>query len=553
VIVLIGDLVYNHTLYLAADYPQDFDSFKERLLELAQIRSVAELLRRVVTQLAEPPYVALARVWLVDKGDLCSACCMRPECPDQTSCLHLVASAGRPQAKPKTDWASLDDEFQRIPVGVGKIGRVAATGRATVVKDFASNAKPLSRSEWAMAEKIHGLDAQPIRYKDEVLGVLALFTRIPIPDEGPAWLRIFADYIAVAFVNTRAFEENERLRRRLELETIYLREEVREAKALGDIIGQSARVKHLQRQIDMVAPTDASVLILGESGTGKELVAREIHQRSRRSQQPLIRVNCASVPRELYESEFFGHAKGAFTGAIKDRAGRFEAADGGTLFLDEVGEIPLELQSKLLRVLQEKQYERVGEETTRTINVRVIAASNRDLKAEVEAGRFRRDLYYRLNVFPIEVLPLRKHKDDIPLLATHFLEQAARRHKVLLPELTQAHLKQLNNYDWPGNVREMQNLIERALILAQRGPLRFDLPPAEGEGHVPAQGMAPVGSEVQILTDPQFRLRERANIVAALTKSAWRIHGRGGAAELLNINPSTLISRIRKLGLKKPG
>jgi transcriptional regulator with GAF, ATPase, and Fis domain len=383
--------------------------------------------------------------------------------------------------------------------------------------------------------------------------VLGLFTRIPIPEQGPAWLRIFADHIAVAFVNARAFEENEQLRARLELETTYLREEVREAKALGEIIGESSSLKQLQRQIDMVAPTDATVLILGESGTGKELIAREIHQRSRRSQQPLIRVNCASVPRELYESEFFGHAKGAFTGAIKDRAGRFEAADDGTLLLDEVGEIPFELQSKLLRVLQEKQYERVGEETTRTIDVRILAASNRDLKAEAAAGRFRQDLYYRLNVFAIEVPPLRQHKGDIPLLAAHFLRQTARRLKVPLPKLTQAHLLQLQNYDWPGNVREMQNLIERALILAQRGALRFDLPATEGEAlaSVPVQDMDAAGLEVQILTDPELRLRERANIGAALAKSGGRIHGPGGAAELLRLNPSTLVSRIRKLGLKK--
>jgi transcriptional regulator with GAF, ATPase, and Fis domain len=541
-------------VYLAADYTPEFDSFKERLLELAQIRSVAELLRCVVTRLAEPPYVALARIWLVDKGDLCSTCCMRAKCPDQTFCLHLVASAGRPQAVVKADWSRLDDEFQRIPLGVGKIGRVAASGQALVVKDVARDPSLLSRRNWATAEDIHGFDAQPIRHKDEILGVLGLFTRIPIPEQGPAWLRIFADHIAVAFVNARAFEENERLRARLELETTYLREEVREAKALGDIIGESANIKQLQRQIEMVAPTDATVLILGESGTGKELVAREIHQRSRRSQQPLIRVNCASVPRELYESEFFGHAKGAFTGAIKDRAGRFEAADGGTLLLDEVGEIPPELQSKLLRVLQEKQYERVGEETTRTINVRILAASNRDLKAEVVAGRFRQDLYYRLNVFAIEVSPLRQHKDDIPLLAARFLEQAARRLKVPLPKLTQAHLAQLHNYDWPGNVREMQNLIERALILAQRGPLRFDLPPAASESSapMPAEEVDTTASKVQILTDPEMRERERANIVVALTKSGGRIHGPGGAAELLRINPSTLVSRIRKLGLKKP-
>src|SRR5438876_686502 len=544
----VADFGYNADVYLAADYTPEFDSFKERLLELAQIRSVNELLRRVVTRLAEPPYVALARIWLVDRGDLCASCCMRTECPNQTSCLHLVASAGRPQADPKADWSRLDDEFQRIPLGVGKIGRVAATGQALVVKDVARDPNVLSPPDWATAEKIRGFDAQPIRYKDEVLGVLGLFTRIPIPEQGPAWLRIFADHIAVALVNARAFEENERLRARLELETTYLREEVREAKALGDIIGQSASLKQLQRQIDMVAPTDATVLILGESGTGKELVAREIHQRSRRSQQPLIRVNCASVPRELYESEFFGHAKGAFTGAIKDRAGRFEAADGGTLLLDEVGEIPPELQSKLLRVLQEKQYERVGEETTRTINVRILAASNRDLKAEVAAGRFRQDLYYRLNVFAIEVPPLRQHKDDIPMLAAHFLGQTARRLKVPLPKLTRAHLVQLHSYDWPGNVREMQNLIERALILAQRGPLRFDLPAPEGEVPVPAsgQGVGAAGSEVQILTEPELRQRERANIVAVLTKSGWRIHGPGGAAELLGINPSTLVSRIRK-------
>jgi len=246
-------------VYLAADYTPEFDSFKERLLELAQIRSVAELLRHVVTRLAEPPYVALARIWLVDKGDLCSTCCMRAKCPDQTFCLHLVASAGRPQADVKADWSRLDDEFQRIPLGVGKIGRVAASGQALVVKDVARDPSLLSRRNWATAEDIHGFDAQPIRHKDEILGVLGLFTRIPIPEQGPAWLRIFADHIAVAFVNARAFEENERLRARLELETTYLREEVREAKALGDIIGESANIKQLQRQIEMVAPTDATV------------------------------------------------------------------------------------------------------------------------------------------------------------------------------------------------------------------------------------------------------------------------------------------------------
>jgi transcriptional regulator with GAF, ATPase, and Fis domain len=275
-----------------------------------------------------------------------------------------------------------------------------------------------------------------------------------------------------------------------------------------------------------------------------------VHRQSRRSERPLIRVNCASVPRELYESEFFGHIKGAFTGAIKDRAGRFEAADGGTLLLDEVAEIPFSLQSKFLRVLQEKQYERVGEERTRTVDVRIIAASNRKLKKEVEEGRFRQDLYYRLNVFPIEVPPLRERKEDIALLTNHFLEQAAWRLRLPAPKLSDAHLRLLQSYDWPGNVRELQNAAERALILAQQGALRFDLPVAEFPVPPPAPSTDDNGAT--ILTEAELRQREQHNMLAALTKSGWKIHGQGGAAELLGVKPTTLISRIKKLGLKKP-
>jgi transcriptional regulator with GAF, ATPase, and Fis domain len=299
----------------------------------------------------------------------------------------------------------------------------------------------------------------------------------------------------------------------------------------------------------MVAPTDAAVLILGESGTGKELVARELHRRSRRSERPLIRVNCASVPRELYESEFFGHVKGAFTGAIKDRAGRFEAADGGTLFLDEVGEIPFPLQSKFLRVLQEKQYERVGDERTRTVDVRIIAATNRDLKRAVEAGRFREDLFYRLNVFPLQVPPLRERIEDIPMLTRHFLDQGRRRLKLSLPKLTEAHVRLLQGYHWPGNVRELQNTTERALILAQRGELKFDLP----VNQLRANGLCPTsaGGEQPVLTETELRLRERQNVLAALERAKWKIHGEGGAAELLGLKPTTLISRIKKMGLKR--
>jgi len=344
----------------------------------------------------------------------------------------------------------------------------------------------------------------------------------------------------------------------LELQNAYLQEEVREAKALGDIIGQHVSIQRMLRQIEMVAPTDATVLVLGESGTGKELVARELHRRSRRNDRPLIRVNCASVPRELYESEFFGHVKGAFTGAIKDRAGRFEAADGGTLFLDEVGEIPFELQSKFLRVLQEKQYERVGEERTRTVDVRIIAATNRDLKKEVAAGRFREDLYYRLNVFPLDVPPLRDHKTDIPLLTAHFLQQTAQRLRAPVPRFTETQARLLQSYDWPGNVRELQNVTERAFILAQNGVLQFSLPsgvtlshPAPGHSES-ADAPGPGAEMASVLSEAEVRAFERRNTLAALHQANWKVHGPNGAAELLGIKPTTLVSRIQKMGLKRP-
>jgi DNA-binding NtrC family response regulator len=321
----------------------------------------------------------------------------------------------------------------------------------------------------------------------------------------------------------------------------------------GEIIGQSPVRRQIMRQIEVVAPTDATVLILGETGTGKELIARELHRRSRRKDKPLVRVNCASIPKELYESEFFGHARGAFTSAVRDRVGRFEAAAGGTLFLDEIGEIPLELQSKLLRVLQEKSYERVGEDKTRRSDVRIVAATNRDLKKEVAAGRFREDLYYRLNVFPISVAPLRERKEDIPLLAAHFVELAVKELGCVRPRLTRAGIEALQNYDWPGNVRELRNVIERAAIFAQGGALEFDLsvsvPDLDRFEPVDRDGIA--GVEQEFLTDAEMRRRERENLFAVLRKTGWKIKGVDGAAELLGIKPTTLISRIEKMGLKR--
>jgi transcriptional regulator with GAF, ATPase, and Fis domain len=421
------------------------------------------------------------------------------------------------------------------------------------VTDIEKNAKWIAKPEWARREGILGFGGQPLLYKEEVLGVLAIFTRIRLKHEELIWMRMIADHAATAIANARAFEEIQRLQTQLELECSYLREEVTEARAFGDIIGESDALKSVLTQVELVAPTDASVVILGESGTGKELVAREIHKRSNRQDRPLIKVNCASLSRELYESEFFGHVKGAFSGAISDRPGRFEAADGGTLFLDEVGEIPLDLQSKLLRVLQEGQYERVGEEATRQVDVRIIAATNRDLKADIAKGRFRQDLYYRLNVFPIEVAPLRLRKTDIPLLVELFLKRIEKRSNRMLPRPTKANLKHLMAYDWPGNVRELQNVIERAVITSRGRGLHFVLP--EEDDHRDSPKTAEISAESnpdwKVMTESEMRRLERQNIIAALEKCNGKIYGADGAAELLGIKPTTLSSRIIKMNIVK--
>jgi PAS domain S-box-containing protein len=336
----------------------------------------------------------------------------------------------------------------------------------------------------------------------------------------------------------------------LELENEFLQDEVRES--FSDIIGQGPAIQKVLTQIATVAPTQANVLVLGESGTGKELVARAIHDLSARKEHPLVRVNCASIPKELFESEFFGHVRGAFTGAIKDRVGRFELADGGTLFLDEIGEIPPDLQSKLLRVLQEGQFERLGDDRTRTVQVRLIAATNRDLLGEAKAGRFRLDLYYRLSVFPIEMPPLRERFEDMRPLAEHFIKQSARRLGVPGPRLSKLHLQELQSYDWPGNVRELQNVVERAVILARGRHLQFDLPPRVGPSGLFSDRTPPLeGEEDEELSLSELVVRERAIVSRALERSRWKIYGTDGAAALLKIKPTTLVSKMKRLGVRR--
>lgn len=378
------------------------------------------------------------------------------------------------------------------------------------------------------------------------------FTSTPVISDG----RIVGAVVVFRDITERRSTENQLqnaldelkvLKDRLEEQNAYLQEEIHIEHNFREIVGQSEPILKIIKQIDVVAPTDASVLINGESGTGKELIARAIHQASRRNASPLIRVNCAAIPAELFESEFFGHIRGAFTGAVRDRVGRFELADGGTLFLDEIGEIPLELQSKLLRVLQEGQFERVGEERTRKVDVRIIAATNRDLRQEVTAKHFREDLYFRLNVFPIQSPALRERPMDIAPLAAHFLKQTGKRLNMPGRRLRNSDIERLQSYSWPGNIRELQNVIERALITSNGADLNLDLPD-DPKPSLPAP-LRP-SSSTAIMTDAQIRELERCNMEAALKAADGKLFGKGGAAELLGLKPTTLASRFKRLEIK---
>lgn len=531
----------------------DSDVAANLLLDIAQERSFERVMEKVHGAAMAHPELARVETWLIGKGDICPRCPQRPRCPDQTRCLHLVAGCENPVRDGAGAPALFFNTEERMPLGVGFIGRIAATGQLAELRNLENARGEFSDLGSLPMDEIRQCVGTAISFRGEILGVYAIFARVNATKDRLGWQQIFSDHFGAAIANARAFEEIQKLKAELELQNAYLKEEVIEAKAFGDLVGQSAALRQISSQIDLVAPTDASVLILGETGTGKELVAHEIHRRSRRKDKPLVRVNCASLPKDLYESEFFGHARGAFTGAVKDRAGRFEAAEGGTIFLDEIGEVPLELQSKLLRVLQEKNYERVGEDRTRRADVRIIAATNRDLKKEATAGRFREDLYYRLNVFPVQVAPLRERREDIPLLAQHFINLAVKEMGCAKPRLTRAGIIRLQGYDWPGNIRELRNVIERAVIISRGRALDFDLPAAE-TALVSARRAARAASdtETEFLTETELQRRERENLLIILGKANWKIKGADGAAELLGVNSATLLSRMKKMGLKRP-
>lgn len=401
----------------------------------------------------------------------------------------------------------------------------------------------------------------PVRIGGEVVGFLEFSARLEV-----IWsralvtrLRLLSELFGSALVRQRdAIErrrseaEIQRLARRLEAENIYFQEEIRSTHGFDGIIGESLPMKAALYKVEQVATTDAPVLILGETGTGKELFSRAVHEHSRRSDRPLVKVNCAALPASLIESELFGHVKGAFTGATTARVGRFQLAHGGTLFLDEIGDLELTLQAKLLRVLQEGEYEAVGSSTTVHIDVRVIAATNRDLEEAIRQERFRRDLYYRLNVFPIEIPPLRERSEDIRELAQSFIGRGNRRLGRQVERVTAADFRNLESHSWPGNVRELQNVIDRALILSRGGTLALDdfEPATEKPG--PPGRLDETARHHQGMTSKRTLADvEREHIVRTLEACGWKINGPGNAAETLDLHPSTLRFRMKKLGIQR--
>src|SRR6266851_1328311 len=439
-----------------------------------------------------------------------------------------------------------------MPANDSHVGRVFREQRLLLRGDLGTQ-REFPMEERAYGDGVRSYVIVPLVVHGRSIGALAVASVNPhqYSESDAAFFQEVANQVALAIENMKAYEEIAALKATLERESVYLREEIHREHNFDEIVGSSAPLRALLRQVEQVAPTDSTVLITGETGTGKELIARAIHSRSPRRERPLVKVNCSAISAGLVESELFGHVKGAFTGAIDRRVGRFELAHHGTIFLDEVGDLPLETQVKLLRVLQEREFEPVGSSRTQSVDVRIIAATNRDLLEAVRGGHFRSDLFYRLNVFPLQVPALRERREDIRLLAMFFLTQFAHKLSKPVAAVTEQTLERLTAYAWPGNIRELQNVIERAVILIRGRTLELDrdLLPREAEagGAESAATSVPKRETSPALLLQSLEEVERSHILTALERTNWVIEGPKGAAAILKLHPNTLRSRLERL------
>jgi formate hydrogenlyase transcriptional activator len=452
---------------------------------------------------------------------------------------------------------------EELLVTLSHPARKAITTLKPVVLDTAEREEfPPEGYDIVAAEGIERICVIPLINQGRVLGILSISrtTRTPFSPDDIDFLSRASGQIAIAVENALAYREVSELKDKLAQEKIYLEEEFRSEMGFEQIIGHSAVLRHVLELVDTVAPSDSTVLLLGETGTGKELIARAIHEHSRRKQRTFVKLNCAAIPTGLLESELFGNEKGAFTGAISQKIGRLELADQGTLFLDEVGDIPIEIQPKLLRVLQEREFERLGSTHTRKVNVRLVAATNRDLEEMIANREFRNDLYYRLNVFPIRIPPLRDRREDIPPLVSYFVHKFAKEMQKRIEGVPAAAMKGLTAWDWPGNIRELENFIERAVLLTKGKSLEAPLAElrktmSDGALHVRQREIKQVaGAETSSRNDKssiddEYERKQRDQIVRALAACRGRVGGADGAAARLEMNRTTLLSRMKKFGI----
>ena len=516
--------------------------------QMATAEDFETVLQSIVSGLVDRGEAVLARIFLLLEDQECAICRKRIDDGQMKAtkerCLHLVAEGGGPPGS-----ANL---FHRLPLDSKlPVAEIARTRQAFLIDDWRSLEQ--FRTDERIAPLwnslgVIGVAGYPLEVHGELLGAIGYLARRRITMEEYEVLGIFADQAAMAIKSAQLFADIERYKNRLEVENEYLQDEIRAESGFDHIVGASSALRSVLQKVRQVAGVETTVLLTGETGTGKELIARALHEGSARKDRPLIKINCGAIPQGVVESELFGHEKGAFTGALQKRIGRFELADKGSLFMDEVGELPLDTQVKLLRVLQEQEFERVGSTRPMKVDVRLVAATNRDLEREVSEGRFRSDLFYRLNVFPIRLPPLRERVGDIPVLVDHFLATFQRKMGKSLTRVDDKSMDQLQRYPWPGNIRELQNVLERACVLAT-GPVV-----SLGETLRAAPPMTPANGSPAVAT-PLLKLEdsERAHIRRALAVAGGRVHGPTGAAELLGINPSTLRSRMQKLGISTKG